>query len=318
MQTRIGKDIYHAAELLKTGSVVAIPTETVYGLAANALSETAVVKIFEAKDRPFFDPLIVHIKPTDDPAKYASYIPDIAKKLIQRFWPGPLTIVLPKNEIIPAIVTAGQDTVGLRMPSQPLAQQLLETLPFPLAAPSANPFGYISPTTAQHVFDQLQDKIPYILDGGPCTVGVESTIIGFDGDKPVLYRLGGTPVEEIEAITGKIGFQINQSSNPSAPGQLKSHYAPGKPVLRGDIDELIQQHSTKKIVVISFKKAWNGENIQQNWILSKSGNLEEAAINLFKALREADQSDADIILAEIFPDEVLGRAINDRLKRASS
>ena len=318
MKTVIGKDILKAAELLKEDSVVAIPTETVYGLAANALSETAVVKIFEAKDRPFFDPLIVHIKPSDDPAKYASYIPDVAKKLMKRFWPGPLTLVLPKNDIIPAIVTAGQDTVGLRMPSQPIAQHLLETLNFPLAAPSANPFGYISPTTAQHVFDQLQGKIPYILDGGPCTVGVESTIIGFEGDEPVVYRLGGTPIEKIEGVTGKIRFLINQSSNPSAPGQLKSHYAPGKRVLRGDIAELIDRYPNNKIAIISFQKEWIGPNLLQNWILSKSGNLEEAAINLFKALREADQSEADMIIAEIFPEEGLGRAINDRLNRASS
>jgi L-threonylcarbamoyladenylate synthase len=228
-----------------------------------------------------------------------------------------LTLVLPKNEIIPAIVTAGRQTVGLRMPSQPIAQQLLEKLDFPLAAPSANPFGYISPTTAQHVFDQLNGKIPYILDGGPCTVGVESTIIGFERDAPVVYRLGGTPIEEIEAITGKIRFQINQSSNPSAPGQLKSHYAPVKPVLTGNMTELIGQHPENKIAVISFQKAWDGPNLQHNWVLSKSGDLEEAAINLFKALREADQSDADIIFAEIFPEKGLGRAINDRLKRAA-
>ena len=317
MHTEIGKDIQKAAELLLAGEVVAMPTETVYGLAANAISETAVVKIFEAKDRPFFDPLIVHIKSTDDPAKYASYIPDIAKKLMDHFWPGPLTLVLPKKDLIPSIVTAGQDTVGLRMPSLYMTQQLLEILPFPLAAPSANPFGYISPTTAQHVFDQLQDKIPYILDGGPCMVGVESTIIGFDGDEPVVYRLGGTSIEDIEAITGKIRLQINQSSNPSAPGQLKSHYAPGKPIVTGDIEKLIHLHPNKKIAVISFQKAWHGENILHNWILSENGNLKEAAVNLFKALREADQSDADIILAEVFPKEGLGRAINDRLKRAS-
>jgi len=317
MQTEIGKDIQKAAELLIAGEVVAIPTETVYGLAANAFSETAVIKIFEAKDRPFFDPLIVHIKSTDDPAKYASYIPGIAKKLMNRFWPGPLTLVLPKKDVVPSIVTAGQDTVGLRMPSLFMTHQLLEILPFPLAAPSANPFGYISPTTAQHVFDQLQGKIPYILDGGACMVGVESTIVGFDGDEPVVYRLGGTSIEDIEAISGKVRFQINQSSNPSAPGQLKSHYAPGKPVLRGDIEKLIHEYPNKKIAVISFQKAWDGESIIHNWILSENGNLKEAAIHLFKALREADQSNADIILGEIFPEEGLGRAINDRLRRAA-
>jgi len=317
MKTETGTDILKTSELLSRDAVVAIPTETVYGLAANALSEKAVIKIFEAKNRPFFDPLIVHIKKSDDPAKYVSLIPEIAKKLMDRFWPGPLTIVLPKTDIIPSIVTAGSDTVGLRMPSHPLVQQLLEIVAFPLAAPSANPFGYISPTTAQHVFDHLNGKIPYILDGGPSTVGLESTIIGFEGDEPIVYRLGGTSIEAIETITGKIKMRINQSSNPLAPGQLKSHYAPAKPVLLGNIKALMQQNANKKIGVISFEKEWNGNNIVQNWILSKTGSLEEAAIGLFKAMREADNADIDIILAEIFPENGLGRAINDRLKRAA-
>ncbi len=317
MKTESGTDILKAAELLSRDAVVAIPTETVYGLAANALSETAVVKIFEAKDRPFFDPLIVHIKKSDDPARYVSLIPDIAKKLMNRFWPGPLTIVLPKTDIIPSIVTAGQDTVGLRMPSHPLVQQLLELVAFPLAAPSANPFGYISPTTAKHVFDQLDGRIPYILDGGPSTVGLESTIIGFEGDEPIVYRLGGTPIEDIETITGKIKMQINLSSNPIAPGQLKSHYAPAKLVFIGDIELLMNQHPGKKLGIISFEKEWNASNIILNWVLSKSGNTEEAAVNLFRAMREADNSAVEIIFAEVFPEVGLGRAINDRLSRAA-
>jgi L-threonylcarbamoyladenylate synthase len=318
MISEIGKDILLAADWLKKGFPVAIPTETVYGLAANALSGMDVVKIFEAKNRPFFDPLIVHIGINDDPANYALNIPPIASKLMQRFWPGPLTMVLPKKDIIPDIVTAGQDTVGLRMPDHPLTQELLSILDFPLAAPSANPFGYISPTTARHVFDQLGDKIPYIMDGGPCKVGLESTIIGFDDKKPVILRLGGIAVEDIEAVTGNIELRINQSSNPAAPGQLLSHYAPRKPVFVGDIDMLVDIHKNEKIGIISFQKPYLGYNIIKTWILSDHGNLDEAAVNLFHALREADQSGIQVILAEIFPDKGLGRAINDRLKRAAT
>ena len=317
MDAEIGTDITKSAELLKSGSVAAIPTETVYGLAANAYSEEAVAKIFEIKERPFFDPLIVHIKPGDDPKNYVAYVPPIAIKLMERFWPGPLTIVLPKKDIIPDITTAGQNTVGLRMPAHTLLQQLLSILPFPLAAPSANPFGYISPTSAQHVFDQLGDKIPYILDGGPCNVGLESTILGFEGDKPVLFRLGGLALEEIEQITGPLKININQSSNPSAPGQLKSHYAPKKQLIIGDIEDLIKANPAKRISVISFKQSYEAENIIQSHVLSQEGNLSEAAVHLFKALREADDSEAEIILAEHFPETGLGRAINDRLRRAS-
>jgi len=312
----IDYDVKKARDLLISGEIVAIPTETVYGLAANVFDEMAVAKIFEAKDRPFFDPLIVHIAETDDPGKYVSDIPDIARILIANFWPGSLTLILPKKDIIPDLVTSGQNTVGLRMPNHPLTQQLLALLPFPLAAPSANPFGYISPTTAQHVFDQLGDKIPYILDGGPCEVGLESTIIGFEGDIPVLYRLGGIPMEEIEAITGPLRTNIHQSSNPAAPGQLLSHYAPKKPLYIGDIHALLLDYSHKRVGVISFQKHYAGSNIIQNWVLSQNGSLQEAAAHLFTAMREADQSTSEILLAEVFPDKGLGRAINDRLSRA--
>jgi L-threonylcarbamoyladenylate synthase len=318
MKAEIGKDLLKAVFWLKSGFPVAIPTETVYGLAANAFSEEAVVKIFEAKERPFFDPLIVHIGKNDTAGRFVRQLSPIAQKLAERFWPGPLTLILPKKDIIPDIVTAGQDTVGIRMPDHKLTQELLSILDFPLAAPSANPFGYISPTSASHVFDQLGDKIPYILDGGVCTVGLESTIIGFDDETPVVYRLGGISIEKIESVTGKLRLNLNQSSNPAAPGQLKSHYAPHKPVYIGEIDDLVDQFQGKAIGTISFRKPYLGYNILKNWILSDSGDLDEAAVNLFHALREADQSDAEIILAEIFPDKGLGRAINDRLKRASN
>jgi L-threonylcarbamoyladenylate synthase len=318
VQAITGTDINIAAEWLQKGLPVAIPTETVYGLAANAFNEQAIIKVFEAKARPFFDPLIVHISKYDNPEKYVTHMPEMAIKLAKHFWPGPLTLILTKKDIVPDLVSSGQNTVGIRMPDHPLTQQLLSILPFPLAAPSANPFGYISPTTAQHVFDQLGKKIPYILDGGACKVGLESTIIGFENDIPVVYRLGGTALEEIEEITGSIELWLNQSSNPRAPGQLKSHYAPKKRVIVGDIPQLLQKFNDKKIAVILFSKSLELKSNIQLWTLSKKGDLAEAAVNLFKALREADQSDADIIIAEVFPEKGLGRAINDRLRRAAS
>ncbi len=205
----IGTNIQTAAELLRKGEVVAIPTETVYGLAANAYNEAAVLKIFQAKQRPAFDPLIVHVHSLEQVKEVVSFseltrkdMRKEAEALMVKFWPGPLTLVLPKSDRVPDLVTSGLDTVAVRMPAHPMALELLRSLDFPLAAPSANPFGYVSPTTAQHVADQLGDKIPYILDGGPCTVGVESSIIGWESeaDQWVLYRPGGTPVAEIEAV----------------------------------------------------------------------------------------------------------------------
>jgi tRNA threonylcarbamoyl adenosine modification protein (Sua5/YciO/YrdC/YwlC family) len=199
----IGTNTQAAADLLRKGEVVAIPTETVYGLAANAYNEAAVLKIFQAKQRPAFDPLIVHVHSLDQVKEVVSFSElkrkdtrKEAEALMAKFWPGPLTLVLPKSDRVPDLVTSGLDTVAVRMPAHPMALELLRSLDFPLAAPSANPFGYVSPTTAQHVADQLGEKIPYILDGGPCTVGVESTIIGWESDAEqwVLYRPGGTPV----------------------------------------------------------------------------------------------------------------------------
>lgn len=233
-----GEDVQQAAILLKEGKLVAIPTETVYGLAANALDPHAVTQIFAAKKRPFFDPLIVHISGISEVEKYAVSIPGTALKLARALWPGPLTLLLPKKEIIPDIVTSGLDTVGLRVPAHPLTLALLKNLPFPLAAPSANPFGYISPTTAQHVADQLGDSISYILDGGPSTVGIESTIVGFEGEDIIVHRLGGTSLEALEEITGtEVQLRLNNSSHPVAPGQLTSHYAPQKPFMLGSLPE---------------------------------------------------------------------------------
>ena len=310
----IGKDINKAKELLAAGELVAIPTETVYGLAANALEVNAVMKIFQAKNRPVFDPLIVHVPTFGKAQLYSRNIPAKAGQLAQKFWPGPLTLLLEKKESIPDLVTAGLPTAGFRAPNHPVTRELLQLFDFPLAAPSANPFGYISPTTPKHVQDQLGDKISYILDGGPCQIGIESTIVGFDNHGAILYRTGGLRLEDIENITGKVRVEINTSSDPKSPGQLASHYAPRKKLLVGHLPDLIAKHAGRKISVLSFSSDYH---VSTQYILSPSGDLQEAARNLFSALRELDAQPVEIILAEYVPDHGLGRAINDRLSRAS-
>jgi len=314
----IGKNIDVAAGLLLTGKLVAIPTETVYGLAANALNEKAVLSIFEAKQRPFFDPLIIHVHSREAAKIYAEFNDERLVKLAHTFWPGPLTLLLPRKEIIPALVTSGLAQVAVRVPNHSLTLELLKKINLPLAAPSANPFGYVSPTEPNHVNKQLGDKVDYILDGGSCIVGLESTIAGIEDDRVCIYRLGGLAVEEIEKVIGKVDLQINNSSDPKAPGQLKNHYAPKKPLFIGDLEELIKQHAAKKITAIYF-----GEELSANYTieilnLSKTKNLKEAALNLFNYLRLADESNSEIVLCGLLPEEGLGRAINDRLKRAAT
>jgi L-threonylcarbamoyladenylate synthase len=311
----IGTDLAKAAHLLEKGELVAIPTETVYGLAGNALNEKAVLNIFVTKARPQFDPLIVHVASIDEVEKYAEWHDESLKKLAKKYWPGPLTILLPKKNNIPELVTSGLNQVAIRVPHHETTLQLLNKISFPLAAPSANPFGYISPTSAAHVNKQLGEKIAYILDGGPCQVGLESTIVGIENKKICVYRLGGLSLEAIEIEIGTIELKLNQSSNPMAPGQLLSHYAPRKPLLIGSIEEKILANRSKKIAIIIFGKNNFKNNLTFN--LSETSNIKEAAINLFKMLRLADDSDADIILTQYLPEIALGKAINDRLKRAA-
>jgi L-threonylcarbamoyladenylate synthase len=314
----IGADLQKAVTLLQSDELVAIPTETVYGLAGNALSTKAIAKIFEAKDRPFFDPLIVHVPNMEAAYRYVTHIPEKALILAKHFWPGPLTLLLPKKAIIPDLATSGLDTVGIRCPQHPLTTQLLRLLPFPLAAPSANPFGYISPTKPDHVNQQLGKKITYILDGGECQVGLESTIIGFEKDVPIAYRLGGLSIEQLEAVIGPLQIQLNSSSNPTAPGQLKSHYAPAQKLIVGNLAELIQIHQHQPIGILAYQKELQQIDSTHQRVLSRKGNLTEAAQHLFSYLRELDQLNVDFILAEEVPNEGLGRAINDRLRRASA
>ncbi|MBX2916638.1 MAG: threonylcarbamoyl-AMP synthase [Cyclobacteriaceae bacterium] len=312
----IGKDIHRAKQLLTEGQLVAIPTETVYGLAANALNDKAVLEIFKAKSRPHFDPLIVHVASLAQAETLSSSFPEKAKALAQKFWPGPLTLLVPKKETVPDIVTSGLNTVGLRCPDHVLTLQLLQSLSFPLAAPSANPFGYVSPTTPQHVNEQLGDKVAYILDGGECRVGIESTIVGFENEQGMVLRLGGLAIENLEAFTGPLHVQLHSNSNPHAPGQLQSHYAPGKKIILGTQAQL-RAYTHLHAGTIMFQHALPGVAPNQQIILSPGGDLEEAAQHLFAALRTLDKTAIDVILAELVPEHGLGRAINDRLRRAA-
>lgn len=315
-----GQDIGLGANFLREGKLVAIPTETVYGLAGNALNPAAVASIFETKNRPNFDPLILHVSGIDQVEKYTEDFPKLLQKLAEKFWPGPLTLLLPRKNIIPDLVTSGLDRVAVRVPDHELTLALLKSLDFPLAAPSANPFGYISPTTADHVDAQLGEKIPYILDGGPCKVGLESTIVGMEGEEVIIYRLGGLEIAEIESIVGKVKIKDHSSSNPQAPGLLESHYAPGKPFILGDLDRMIPDFQRKKVdfAVLSFSRIIEEIPTERQFCLSGGSDLKEAAANLFAAMRQLDESDAEVILAELMPEVGLGRAINDRLKRASA
>lgn len=314
--TVIDTDLHRAQQLLAANELVAIPTETVYGLAGNAYNETAVLKIFHAKQRPSFDPLIVHAGSLQQIQKFVKQLPPIALQLAERFWPGPLTLVLEKQPIIPDLVTAGLPTVGVRIPQHPLTLQLLQQLDFPLAAPSANPFGYISPTTPQHVQEQLGGKIPYILAGGNCAIGVESTIVGFEEGQAIVYRLGGINLEAIERIIGPV--KIAPHDLPQAPGMLDNHYAPRTPLVIGSLPTLAAQYKNQKVGLLTFQQVHAGIAPDRQMVLAPTSSLDEAARNLFAALRTLDTLSVDVILAAPVSDTGIGRAINDRLKKASS
>jgi L-threonylcarbamoyladenylate synthase len=312
------KEIIHqAAEIIKRGGIVAFPTETVYGLGADAFNPLAVARIFEVKKRPYFDPLIVHVANYNDLDNLVIEIPSNAKKLMERFWPGPLTVVLLKKENVPDIVTAGLPTVAIRMPKHSMTLSLIELAGSPIVGPSANPFGYLSPTTAEHVQDQLGDQIDFILDGGPCEVGVESTIVSFFEKWPMLLRPGGVPLEEIESIIGRVELSPGNKEKPSAPGMLPRHYAPRTPIVLDWSKKNFDSYSGKKIGLIVFQKPKNFLKFHQVEVLSEKGDFREAAANLFSAIRRLDALNLDLILAEAIPEVGLGRAIMDRLRRAS-
>lgn len=302
-----------AARIIREGGLVAFPTETVYGLGADAFNGRAVSRIFQVKRRPAFDPLIVHVHDISSLEMVAGRPGEREKALAERFWPGPLTIVLGKSKV-PPIVTAGLETVAVRMPDNPVALELIRKSGTPVAAPSANPFGQLSPTRAGHVLRQLGDRIDLVLDGGPCRVGVESTIVRCDEDGALLLRPGGVPAEEIEEITGPLR-QV-RGGTPDSPGQLPAHYAPHVPLRIVDDFEGIS--GDPRTAILLFQRPDRPLPFGIVEVLSENGDLLEAASNLFSALHRLDESDIDRILAVSIPETGLGRAIMDRLRRAET
>jgi L-threonylcarbamoyladenylate synthase len=308
----LGTDLARAASVLRSGGLVGMPTETVYGLAANALDEVAVARIFSAKNRPHFDPLIVHLADWNEVDRVAQSVPPEAHLLWSQLGPAPLTYVLPKRAEVPDLVTSGLDHVAVRIPELLLARQLLATAGVPVAAPSANPFGFVSPTTAQHVADQLGDKVDYILDGGACGVGVESTIVAWPEGRAVVLRLGGIPVETLTEILGYEPEVRTSSSKPSAPGMLEAHYAPGKPV------RLMPYGTDWSLVTLAADAQAIGFKANEFVdALTTQGDCAEAAQKLFALLREFAASEKRELWIELAPEAGLGRAINDRLRRAA-
>ena len=306
------ESISRAAEALARGEIVAFPTETVYGLGANALDASAVAKVFAAKDRPRFNPLIVHVLGVEEAQSYAS-VNDTARKLMRAFWPGPLSLVLPRTRgcAIADLVSAGLDTIALRAPNHPVARALLEAVKLPIAAPSANRSGRISPTTAAHVEAELDDVPAMILDGGPCTLGLELTVLGIDGDDVTLLRLGALPREEIETVLGRKLAKPKSGDHVTSPGQLATHYAPLTPL------RLNARSARRGEALLAFgphAPEFAGLTIN----LSQRGDLVEAAANFFAALRALDEAGVETIAVMPIPAHGLGEAINDRLKRASS
>lgn len=317
MPCEIGTDIQRAADIIRRGGLVGMPTETVYGLAANALDPQAVARIFEAKERPAFDPLIVHLPDVSWMPRVATEFPELARRLADRFWPGPLTIILPKTAAVPDLVTSGLPDVGVRIPRHPLAIELLRLSDCPVAAPSANLFGRISPTSAQHVADQLAGRVDYILDGGSCGVGVESTVVRVF-PRPCLLRPGGIGLEDLIEVMGPIEI-VASTDHPgeapqSAPGMLPQHYAPRTPLI---LDPPAGQILSGRWGLLCLQGPPASSEFFAQEILAPDGNLQVAAANFFAALRRLDAIGLDGIIAESFPETGLGRALNDRLRRAA-
>jgi L-threonylcarbamoyladenylate synthase len=306
--------ISRAVALLRESQCVGMPTETVYGLAGDGLNPTALARIFEIKQRPFFDPLILHVPPGFELERLVSRVPDVARTLMAQFWPGPLTLLFPKRGIVPDLATSGLPMVAIRCPAHPVAQALLREFGSPLAAPSANRFGRISPTSAPAVGDELGDAVPLILDGGPCRIGVESTILDVTGEKVFLLRSGGIALEALEEKIGPV--ELTGEDAIKAPGMLKSHYAPRTPLLRlqkawPEGDELPEDTA-----LLAWQK-FSGRDVRRVRVLAPEQDEVAAAARLFQYLRELDGLGVEKILSEPVPMKGLGRAINDRLERAS-
>jgi L-threonylcarbamoyladenylate synthase len=312
------ESIRFAGEIIRAGGLVAFPTETVYGLGADALNPDAVAKIFEAKQRPSFDPLIVHIATEASLDNLVQTVSLAERRLMERFWPGPLTLVMPKRAQVPDLVTAGLSTVAIRMPAHPVAQALIREAGVPIAAPSANLFGYVSPTCAEHVMEGLGDRVDLVLDGGPCPLGVESTIVSMTGTCPELLRPGHITLTEIQNILGP----VLRTTTPTvvAPGQLPRHYATRTPMtilpVRG-VRPVLHAHERAGLLAMSAPTDVD-ERICAVEVLSAVGDLREAARNLFAALRRLDALALDRLYAEPCDESGLGLAIMDRLRRCAA
>ncbi len=308
-----------AVALLRQGDAVALPTETVYGLAADALKGEAVARIFEAKERPRFDPLIVHLPGHEWLERIAAVdqgVRDLVEKLIAEFWPGPFTLVLPRRAIVPDVVTAGLETVAVRISAHPVFAEIIRAFASPLAAPSANRFGRVSPTTAQHVLEELDGRIPLVIDAGATIHGLESTIVAVRNGRIELLRRGPITVEQLEPF-GEV-VVASAVERPEAPGQLPSHYAPSTPLILVDDPSSCEATLDRKCGLLAWYPSAGGNQFAEIRQLSARHDLREAAANLFRFLRELDHLQLDLIVAEKLPDEGLGAAINDRLLRAAS
>ncbi|MEY3174902.1 MAG: t(6)A37 threonylcarbamoyladenosine biosynthesis protein RimN [Planctomycetota bacterium] len=320
-RTTVGTDVGRAVELLRAGRLVAIPTETVYGLAADALNTTAVAAVFEAKQRPTFDPLIVHVPDRMAAQQLVLSFPPLAERLADAFWPGPLTLVLPRQSRIPDLVTSGLPGVGIRVPAHPLTLRLLRELQRPLAAPSANPFGGISPTTPQHVLDGLGGLVDYVLDGGPCAIGLESTVVSLMQARPLLLRPGGVSLEELESVVGPVERPAPESVSDEtaqlAPGMLSRHYAPRTPLRLLEPDAAARPLPGQRSGLLTWGEFPEETGFDRICRLSPSGDLKICAANFFASLRDLDSAGLDVIIARLFPEHGLGRALNDRLRRGA-
>ena len=310
--------IKRAAEVIRNGGLVAFPTETVYGLGCDALNPQAVARVFEAKQRPSFDPLIVHIATETSLDGLVQAISLAEHRLMNRFWPGPLTLVLPKCAQVPDLVTAGLSTVAIRMPAHPVAQALIREAGVPIAAPSANPFGYVSPTCAQHVLGGLGDRVDLILDGGPCPIGVESTILSMGETWPELLRPGSITLAEIREVIGPV-VEASASRTLAAPGQLPRHYATRTPmtILAAQGSRAVVRGHERAGLLAMSTPAQTDERFFAIEVLSVSGDLQEAARNLFAALRRLDALELDCLFVEPCDEQGLGLAIMDRLRRCA-
>lgn len=311
-----GRSVLRAAEVLREGGVVAIPTETVYGLAGNIFDEKAIRAIYRIKKRPSSNPLIVHVAGLEQARELVTRMPPAAEKLARAFWPGPLTLILPKKKKVPGWVTAGQDTVGLRVPDHPLTLRLLRTLDFPLAAPSANPFTYISPVTADQVARMLGKQTGYILDGGRCRAGIESTIVSFEKGKARILRPGAIPEEAIKKVVGTAGSPGKKPADILHPGMYKKHYSPRTPLLlTRDVETAWKTRAKGRTVLLAYGRKYPfAPPGSQRWLGRTPAMV---ARRLYDVLHQLDREGYDLIIAPELPEIDLGRAVNDRLRKAA-